>query len=129
MRIGTYTDRDSRSKPGKVPGMGSLKPTFIDRRAWFERLETALLRLHGIDINTHGGLVAAAKALGIASNTFNNWRDRGLPPEALPYIAFNAAINPNYILGLSDAMGAPLRAAPNAPGTLTDHSKKPHKKV
>lgn len=109
--------------------MGSLKPTFIDRQAWFERLETALLKLHGIDINERGGLVAAANVLGINSNTFNNWRDRGLPPEALPYIAFNAAINPNYILGLSEAMGMPPKAVQNAPATQNDHSKKPHKKV
>lgn len=129
MTDGTYTDRDINPDAGKFFGMGSLKATLIDRQRWFERFKTALQQLHGIDIDVYGAGADACKLLGIESNVLTNWRARGLPPEAFQVLALKGGINPTYILGLTDAMALAPRPVSNSAGTLTDRSRKPHRRA
>jgi hypothetical protein len=105
--------------------MGTFISNAAVRQDRFQRFQNALFHLHAIDLDVHGHGKRACELLQIESNVLTNWKRRGLPPEVIPIIAERAGINPSYILGLSDAMAVPVRAASNDSGT-DSHSQIKH---
>lgn len=93
--------------------MGSFESVDIDAADDFKRFKVALLRLHDIDLDEYGGVLKASRLLGIKQQRLTNWRTRGMPAAVLRLCAKKAGINPNYILGLAEAMALPPKPTEN----------------